>query len=208
MKNRRLLFSSSIVLFLFFSVKSVAGPPFRTDDPQPVDFQHWEFYIASMQQFDHQGTSVTAPHFEINYGIIQDVQLHLVAPLGYVHTTQATHYGYSDTELGVKYRFIEETETVPQIGIFPLVELPTGNEDKQLGAGKNSRVFSHLGSEELGKLDQRTAAAVFGIIPCPVNKIGCLQDGNFSTIFQKFSRWVESCVTRLPTNQILKDRFC
>ncbi len=72
MKNRRLLFSSSIVLFLFFSVKSVAGPPFRTDDPQPVDFQHWEFYIASMQQFDHQGTSVTAPHFEINYGIIQD----------------------------------------------------------------------------------------------------------------------------------------
>jgi hypothetical protein len=64
------------------------------------------------------------------------VQLHLVAPLGYVHTAEGTHYGYSDTELGVKYRFVEESETVPQIGVFPLVELPTGNESEQLGSGK------------------------------------------------------------------------
>lgn len=24
-----------------------AGPPFRTDDPEPVDYQHWEFYSFS-----------------------------------------------------------------------------------------------------------------------------------------------------------------
>jgi hypothetical protein len=23
------------------------GPPFVTDDPEPVDYQHWEFYVAS-----------------------------------------------------------------------------------------------------------------------------------------------------------------
>jgi len=27
---------------------AVAGPPFVTDDPEPVDYRHWEFYIASM----------------------------------------------------------------------------------------------------------------------------------------------------------------
>jgi len=24
-----------------------AGPPFRTDDPEPVDYQHYEFYTFS-----------------------------------------------------------------------------------------------------------------------------------------------------------------
>ena len=123
-------------LFSVISTSALAGPPFRTDDPQPVDYQHWEFYVASMQQFDNNQTSATLPHFEINYGIVPEVQLHLVAPLGYVHDADATHYGYSDTEFGIKYRFAEETETTPQVGIFPLVEVPTGNENKQLGTGK------------------------------------------------------------------------
>jgi hypothetical protein len=127
-----------LLALAFFIVTSnaVAGPPFKTDDPQPVDFLHWEFYVASAQQFDRHQTSATAPHFEINYGVVPNVQLHLVTPIGYVHTEQGTHYGYSDTELGVKYRIVDETETVPQIGLFPLLEIPTGNESKQLGAGE------------------------------------------------------------------------
>jgi hypothetical protein len=131
--GRRLL-ALGIILCVTM-VRGIAGPPFKTDDPQPVDFLHWEFYLASQQQFDRHATSATAPHFEVNYGIVPNVQLHLVAPLGYVHSEDGTHYGYSDTELGVKYRFIDESETAPQVGIFPLVELPTGNESKQLGSG-------------------------------------------------------------------------
>ena len=127
------MFSALTVLF---AAETFAGPPFKTDDPEPVDYLHWEFYIASQQQFERQETNVTSPHFEMNYGILPDVQFHLLAPLGYVHTLDGTHYGYSDTELGVKYRFVEETEKAPQIGVFPLVELPTGNQNEQLGTGK------------------------------------------------------------------------
>ena len=129
----------------------LAGPPFKTDDPQPVDFLHWEFYLASAQQFDRHTTNATAPHFEINYGIVPNVQLHLVAPLGYVHTEDGTHYGYSDTELGVKYRFVDETETSPQVGVFPLVEIPTGNQDKQLGSGKVQSYFPVWVQKSWGK---------------------------------------------------------
>ncbi len=123
-------------LSLFNAAESLAGPPFKTDDPQPVDYLHWEFYVASMQQFERQETDATLPHFEVNYGVVPNVQLHLVAPFGYVHTVDGTRYGYGDTELGVKYRFIDETADVPQIGTFPLIEIPTGNEDKLLGSGK------------------------------------------------------------------------
>ncbi|HVN47915.1 MAG TPA: hypothetical protein VMU30_03740 [Bacteroidota bacterium] len=63
------------------------------------------------------------------------MQLHIVAPIGYVHSVEGTHYGYSDTELGVKYRFVQETDSSPQIGCFPLIELPTGNQNDQLGNG-------------------------------------------------------------------------
>lgn len=124
------------ILFSLIPAPVLAGPPFKTDDPQPVDYLHWEFYVASVQQFDKNETNATYPHFEFNYGVVPGVQLHLVVPLGYVHNADGTHYGYSDTEVGIKYRFVEETETTPQVGVFPLIELPTGDESKQLGSGK------------------------------------------------------------------------
>lgn len=149
---RHLLYTLCVVLFISIVSVAFAGPPFKTDDPQPVDYRHWELYVASMQQFQRHETGASCPHFEVNYGVVSNVQLHLVAPLGYVHTVEGTHYGYSDTELGVKYRFVEETETVPQIGVFPLIELPTGNEDKQLGSGKVQAYVPAWVQKSWGKL--------------------------------------------------------
>jgi hypothetical protein len=114
----------------------LAGPPFLTDDPEPVDYQHWEFYIASQHTETADGWSGTAPHIELNYGVVPNVQLHLIAPLAYdAPSGGSTHYGYGDTELGVKFRFIQETEHLPQVGIFPLLEVPTGSERDGLGSG-------------------------------------------------------------------------
>ncbi len=129
-----------------------AGPPFKTDDPQPVDFRHWEFYVASEQSFQRVETDATLPHVEVNYGVIPDVQLHLVAPLGYARTTAGAHYGYSDTEIGVKYRFIQESEAMPQVGVFPMVELPTGNQERQLGAGMTQVYLPAWIQKSWGKL--------------------------------------------------------
>jgi hypothetical protein len=114
----------------------VAGPPFVTDDPVPVEFRHWEVYLASLQMNSGDGWSGTAPHFEVNYGVIQNVQLHMIAPLAYdAPANGGSHYGYGDTELGVKYRFVAETDNIPQIGVFPLLEVPSGDPDRGLGAG-------------------------------------------------------------------------
>jgi hypothetical protein len=114
-----------------------AGPPFVTDDPEPVEYKHWEFYLASQLARDANGWSGTAPHLEVNYGAIPQVQLHIIAPMAFTAPNDgATHLGYGDTELGVKYRFVRETPRIPQIAIFPLVELPTGNSGMSLGSGE------------------------------------------------------------------------
>jgi hypothetical protein len=114
----------------------LAGPPFLSDDPEPVDYQHWEFYLAS-QDFKTAGDwSGTAPHVEVNYGVVSNVQLHVIAPLAYdAPSTGPTHYGYGDTELGIKFRFVQETERIPQVGVFPLLEVPTGSSKDNLGNG-------------------------------------------------------------------------
>ena len=112
------------------------GPPFFTDDPEPVDYQHWEFYIASQDSKVPGDWSGTGPHFEVNYGVVSNVQLHVIAPLAYdAPSVGSAHYGYGDTELGVKFRFIQETEWMPQVGIFPLLEVPTGSSKDNLGTG-------------------------------------------------------------------------
>ena len=121
-----------------------AGPPFTTDDPEPVEYQHWEIYVASQLEHDKVGWSGTSPHFEVNYGALPNLQLHLIAPVSFsAPAHEATHFGYGDTEVGAKYRFFEETEQLPQIGVFPLVEIPSGSRERGLGSG-HAQVFFPL----------------------------------------------------------------
>jgi hypothetical protein len=72
-----------LLLLLLCSLTPLAGPPFVTDDPEPVDYQHWEFYVASQHVETSDGWSGTAPHVELNYGAITNLQLHLIAPIAY-----------------------------------------------------------------------------------------------------------------------------
>lgn len=130
-------------LFLFWAYSSWipspswAGPPFQTDDPETVEHRHWEIYLASQFRHDRDGDSGTLPHVEINYGVIPNVQLHLIVPLAYDNPSgEKAHYGLGDVEVGVKFRFIQESERIPMVGIFPMVELPTGDHDEGLGNGK------------------------------------------------------------------------
>jgi hypothetical protein len=121
---------------LLISVRAFGGPPFVTDDPEPVEYGHWEVYLASQQEHGPEGWSATSPHVEVNYGVIPDLQLHVIATLDLSRpTTGMTAYGVGDTELGAKYRFIDEGDHGPEVGVFPLVELPTGNSDRGLGDG-------------------------------------------------------------------------
>jgi outer membrane putative beta-barrel porin/alpha-amylase len=116
---------------------AVAGPPFLTDDPAPVEYKHSEFYVFSTYDKTNDGKEITAPAFEYNYGILPETQFHIVVPfVRNAPDDAASEFGIGDVEIGVKYRFVQETDTVPQIGLFPMAELATGNSDKGLGNGK------------------------------------------------------------------------
>jgi hypothetical protein len=45
------------LLLAFLSPVALAGPPFVTDDPEPVEYQHWEVYIAPIYSHGKDGIS-------------------------------------------------------------------------------------------------------------------------------------------------------
>jgi outer membrane putative beta-barrel porin/alpha-amylase len=114
-----------------------AGPPFLTDDPEPVELGHWEIYGATQWSWARHAASGTLPHVEANYGALPGLQLHAVVPavLSW-NQGEPLQYGLGDVELGAKLRFVEEGDASPQIGIFPLATLPTGSSSRGLGAGR------------------------------------------------------------------------
>ncbi|HVP07401.1 MAG TPA: hypothetical protein VMS71_06125 [Candidatus Acidoferrum sp.] len=113
-----------------------AGPPFVTDDPAPVELHHWELYLASQLTRNADGSAGTLPHIEINYGVVSDVQLHLIVARAFNRPPGGpTDNGLGDIEAGVKLRFIQESNGRSMAGIFPMLEIPTGSESRGLGSG-------------------------------------------------------------------------
>jgi hypothetical protein len=131
--------SHAIQLILMLGVASplAAGPPFLTDDPAPVEFRHWEAYIFATHDVARDATQVEGPGFELNIGAAPNLQLHLVTPFATASVAGGpTMHGLGDVEIGVKYRLVEEGEHWPQVGVFPMLELPTGNANRGLGNGQ------------------------------------------------------------------------
>jgi hypothetical protein len=112
---------------------ATAGPPFLTDDPEPVPYRHYEMYVFSTIDHSREARFAQFPAFEFNAGAAPNLQLHVVVPSGYA----APHggYGIGDIEVGAKYRLIEEAAWRPQAGVFPLIEIPTGNATTGTGNG-------------------------------------------------------------------------
>jgi hypothetical protein len=128
---------SLIIAALLAPAAGLAGPPYITDDPEPVEYGHWEFYLATQHSVTRDGASGTAPHFEVNYGALPGLQLHVLAPLAYARPSGGTtSYGPGDVELGAKLRFLDENQRQPMVGTFPMFELPVGDEGRGLGTGR------------------------------------------------------------------------
>jgi hypothetical protein len=115
----------------------MAGPPFQTDDPEPVPYRHYEFYSFSTLDRGADGSVMQIPAVEYNLGAAPNLQLHVVSPLAMaVPDNGATEIGPGDIELGAKYRFLDQKGVRPQIGVFPMIELPSGDSKRGLGNGQ------------------------------------------------------------------------
>lgn len=118
-------------------VPCLAGPPFFTDDPEPVELRHNEFYVFGTLDHAIDASAIAGPAIEYNRGIAPDTQIHVVLPYAWtVPSHGAIATGIGDVELGIKYRFVNADDGSWQVGTFPMIELATGSARRALGNGR------------------------------------------------------------------------
>jgi len=130
----------AILALLLGSVSNhvFAGPPFITDDPEPVDAQHWEVNYALSKTWRQDSSSVGIPSVDINYGFSPDIQLHAQPRYSYESVGKEKNFGIDNTEIGVKYRFINQhyENSNWMASIYPIIQLPTGSSHLGDSRGK------------------------------------------------------------------------
>jgi hypothetical protein len=132
--------------------EAIAGPPFATDDPVPTDYHSFEIYVYSQGTHDSSETSGTLPGVEVNYGAAPNLQISIAVPLAFDKgDSHGARYSDGATELGAKYRFIQEDDASwsPQVSFYPSVEIPIGDSDRPVGVGGgHARYFFPLWTQK------------------------------------------------------------
>jgi hypothetical protein len=134
---------AGLLAAMTLAVPALAGPPFRTDDPEPVDFKHFEITLATTGTQTTGGSSGTLPLYEVNYGVLPNLQLHAIVQQGFdAPSAGRTGFALGDLELGAKYRFITpgDNDWFPQVATFPIIEVPVGNQKLGFNTG-HAQVF-------------------------------------------------------------------
>ncbi len=145
-KHVRWITAAAICLVAVTATVAKAGPPFQTDDPEPVDYRHYEFYTFGTADGTGVEMDTAGPAVEFNWGVAPNVQLHIIIPAAAIFPANNPNYapagtgpnafGLGDIEMGVKFRFVKETKHCPMIGTFPMFEAPAGDPNRGLGVGK------------------------------------------------------------------------
>ncbi len=148
MTSRKMEWKAAFLLLFMLAAGRAwgQGPPYQTDDPVPVDYGHYEAYIFGSADGTPVEMDSSGPAFEFNWGAIPTIQLHAIVPLGSIVPsnnpaylpggTGPSAFGLTDIETGIKWAWIKEGKLFPQIGTFPMFELPTGSYSNGLGVGK------------------------------------------------------------------------
>ncbi len=126
------------LVILLCSKSVIAGPPFLTDDPEPIAKHSWEVNYAVSSNKASNTVSAAVPSIDINYGLSENIQLHAQPRYSYVSDESSHNFGFDNTEIGVKYRFIHQDQNNNEImlGIYPMLQLPTCNGKLSDTSGK------------------------------------------------------------------------
>lgn len=150
--NQKICVCSGL-LILLLSKSAIAGPPFVTDDPEPVAEHTWEVNYAISSTRASNDVSAAIPSIDINYGLSESIQLHAQPRYSYDSNGSSHNFGFDNTEIGVKYRFIhqKQNDNEKMLGIYPMLQLPTGNSKLGDASGKTQLflpIWAQLNTEK------------------------------------------------------------
>jgi len=112
-----------------------AGPPLLTDDPGTPGDGHWEINLAFTVVNRRSQILFEAPLLDINYGLGERIQLKYEVPWVFLHEEgTGTQNGLGNSEIGIKYRFLDQTQHGVSLSVYPQVSFnnPTSSDERGL----------------------------------------------------------------------------
>lgn len=125
-----------VAIILICSAQSLAqSPPLLTDDPGTPGDGRWEVNIVTSFERMRGHRSFEAPLFDINYGIGNNLQLKVEVPWLVQHAPgEKSQSGLGNTEVGVKWRFLDAEKHGIDMSVYPQIEFnnPTNSVERGL----------------------------------------------------------------------------
>ncbi len=144
----RLRSSAGILLLGMALLLAGAAPcagqqPFLTDDAEVTDAGHWHIQYSNeydvLQKSAYPNLRQDWQNFVFQYGLAHHVEVNVDFPLILIENAGRVPnaFGFGDIDFAAKWKYVEETpgSKWPALTVNGAVELPTGNEQKQLGSG-------------------------------------------------------------------------
>jgi hypothetical protein len=133
-------------------LRAHAGPPYDTDDPDPTEYRNYEIYSGFQTHVDSGAETTEEPFLEVNYGLMPNVQFSIHTAEDHDGVDGSFGDGFSDFEMGLKVRFIQETAHAPQIAFYPQLTFATGDPTEGVGAGHGTLLLPLWAQKTIGKV--------------------------------------------------------
>jgi hypothetical protein len=106
------------------------GPPMLTDDPGTVDLHTLEINL-SVNAHLLKRAEWEAPLIDVNYGLLEGVQLKVEWPLLLAETGEGQYAGRAgNPSVGVKCRLLQEENAFLSVSTYPAVSIPVEEGDR------------------------------------------------------------------------------
>lgn len=118
-----------------FPLSVLAGPPILTDDTGTPGPGKWEMNTGFTVEMRQDETRFETPALDLNYGIGDHIQLNYSVSWIVLDTThEAAKNGLGNSEVAVKWRFLDEDKQGVAVSIYPrlIFNNPTTSADRGL----------------------------------------------------------------------------
>lgn len=126
--NRRVVKTLTLLSCSTLWSQKIDATEFFNDTAVPVSYEEVYLNLHAATSHTKNGTISRLPAVEALVGIYPDFQLRTLTPVALAQPKNASPvYYYGDMGVGVKYRFIHETKTLPHVAFYPKFTFPSGD---------------------------------------------------------------------------------
>jgi hypothetical protein len=144
----------SLIPWIYFilSSPSYAGRPLTTDDAWTVEKGKFQFELGFDATRQDNEDREYSPSFTLSYGLSEKADLGVGSGYLFIHPDEGEkEQGLADTDLKLKYRWLDEKNSYPAFTTAAKLKIPTASESKGLGSGRPDFGINMIATKNLSE---------------------------------------------------------